>query len=315
MAFTTGTATSYTDLLDKVRVFALANGWTANNWVAGTTLQLQGPGTGANRNVFVNIYTYSDAPNGIYSWRVKAATAYISGAAEGLNSGELPDTVYLNLWNNSIEYWLSVNDRRIALVARVSTSYVSMYAGAFLPFCFPSQYPNPLVVMGDFGRPAIWSHLSSARRMCVDPGLLSSPTACSAYVRTPEGTWQKIYNQMDSNLSQKGPTAGGGVKIWPYAADSLYKYYPGYDSWAPGNSGTPHCFANFVTTRQGERFVMPCMIIPDNMSPYGVLDGMYATHGHNLSSEQQITSGARTFTAFQNITRTTPSDFFLFENS
>lgn len=37
MAYETGTATGATDLLDKLRLFAIAQGWTVNRWVAWTS--------------------------------------------------------------------------------------------------------------------------------------------------------------------------------------------------------------------------------------------------------------------------------------
>ena len=37
MAYETGTATGATDLLDKLRLFAIAQGWTVNRWVSWTS--------------------------------------------------------------------------------------------------------------------------------------------------------------------------------------------------------------------------------------------------------------------------------------
>lgn len=60
MAYQTGTATSAVDLLDKVRLFAIANGWTANRWAvlgSGRELCLQ---KGAS---FFNMRAYQNETN------------------------------------------------------------------------------------------------------------------------------------------------------------------------------------------------------------------------------------------------------------
>lgn len=324
MAFTTGTATSYADLLDKLRLYAVAQGWTAHEWVAGTVaggggrLIMEGPGAGAGRRVFVSIRTQADPTNSLYSWRMRGAAGYTAGAPEGGHPGELQQAVFLNLWQNTITYWFYVNDRRIVVVAKTSTAYVSAHLGFFLPWATPEQYPFPLYISGDYFDPIIWSATRSGRRMCVDPGADvtgTSPNKTSGWARDTGGVWTPVVNHDDTVSNDDGFAAGNGgavMKIWPFGA--AFSGSSTYETWNGSSAvSTNGALDAMVPTRQGERFVWPCMIVGNAEPSYGVLDGLNCIPGSGLATEQVITAGAKTFRVFQNIQRSSGNDFFAVE--
>lgn len=321
MATTTGTATSYHDLLDKLRIYLVAQGWTQKAWsapgsiTAVASLQMMAPGSGTGREIYVNIKTQADATSGFYSWRVRGATGYTAGAAEGANPGELQSDVYFNLWQNSITYWFYVSDRRFIVVAKCSTAYISLYAGLFLPFGTPTQYPFPLFIGADYGKQCSWSQVNSARRMFCDPGGdLPSGLDSNAYYRTPGGTWQGIVNHDASANNDYGQSfTTGQARMWPYSGDHFVStnstYYEFGASLAGAASG--RALDNFVTTRQGERWLWPVQIIKADEAPPGVLEGVFCVPGVGMAAEQVITAGGAAHKAFQNISRASGNDFFV----
>lgn len=321
MATTTGSATSYHDLLDKLRLYLVANGWTQLAWTAPgsitaqASLQVQGPGSGSGREIYVNIKTVADVATPYYSWRIRGATGYTSGAGEGLNPGELQDEVYFNLWQNSITYWFYVSDRRFIVVAKCSTAYVSLYAGLFLPFGTPTQYPFPLYIGADYSKPVVWSHTNSGRQMVTNPGAnLGTGKESSAYYRDQNGIWTAVYNNRYGTSNDQGiGSSDAGARMWPYQPDMNNDPGTAYTSFGSSslNTGGGRAFDAFVATRQGERPTWPCMIIRGDQSPPGVLDGLLAVPGGGMASEQTLTVGDDTYRAFQNIQRSSGNDFFL----
>lgn len=324
MAFTTGTATDYVDLLDKLRLYLVAQGWTQLEWVAGTVaggggkLAIRGPGAGVDKRVFVNIATYADPVNLHYCWRMRGAVDYTAGLPEGGQPGEQNIPSYFSLWQNPIDYWFYVNDRRFIVVAKMSVVYTSMYAGFFLPFAIPDQYPFPLYIAGDYWTPAPYNETSSAHRFFADPG--GSGSSGNAHARTSDGYWLQIRNHDDSasndNQASYITLRGSGMGfMWPFTAgDSSSSSSYITAGVNDGGQTSGGMFDNMVPTRQGEYAMFPLALILSLDPPLGVLDGAYAVPGIGLVTEQALAVGARNFTLFQNITRNSGNDFIALES-
>ena len=327
MSFTSGTATDHNDLLDLLRLYLVAEGWTELAWTAGatvldpSTLHVRGPGAGAGKQVFVSIETSGDDVVPFYSWDMRSAVDYDGTLEWGGQLGQSPP-VYLNLWDGPIDYWFFVNDRRFVVVAKCSTNYMSAHAGFFLPWGTPAQYPFPLYLAADYTEPAPFSLANSARRMCVDPGApASNGMSSAAYARTATGVWYPIINHIASarNNAPEGADKGARGFLWPYHAGTQYSqplnqaHYPIY--WTGGDDAADFAWAfeSLVPTQQDERPLMPAMIGMTDQSPLGVLDGVYAVGGQGLATEQLITIAARDFRVFQNIARNSGDDFFCVE--
>lgn len=331
MAFTTGTATGHYDLLNKLRQFLVnQTNWVVLRWTddagatangRGSLLNLRGPGAGVGRNVFLNISTVNNDTTPSNGWQISGAINYSGNVQWGNQPGESPQP-YFNLWTGAINYWFYVNDRRIVVIAQISTTFVSMYGGFFLPWGTPAQYPTPLYVGGDWWAPCNWSLQNSGRRMCCDPGGDFASQKSAAWVKDPVGLWRPVCNQNYDNSSNDAGTnitSGAFAYLWPWtvgrdqysnAIDTFYK-------WGSTNLGATSggCLDSLVTTRQGERFIWPNQIVGSDITPFGTLDGIYATFGAGLSTTAPVTSGGKSFLAFQNIHRNSGNDFFLMEQA
>lgn len=311
MAFTTGTATDYHDLLDKLRLYAVAQGWTQLRWTApgsmtaNAELILRGPGAGPDRQVFLIFRSESDFTNGYYGWQLRGATDFDTGLPYSSQPGVSPQT-YFNLWQNTITYWFYVNDRRIIVVAKTNTSYQSMYAGFFLPFALPTEYPFPLCVIGNYNTLNIYSLNNAGNRMFIDPG-----EEAGQFRRRSSGIWRPISNNSNSSNTQYDVHtnyADGEAIIWPL------RTVKGDPSGSTVDWNQKNGFAKMRPNANNEYPLYQCHLIDvDGYDWVGALDGAYATPGFNRTTEQAVTHGGRTFRYFQSGFRSTSKDFFAIE--
>lgn len=323
MAFTSGTATDYLDLLDELQTFLAAEGWTVHDYVSGSAgkLRVEGPGTGSGRRVFVNIYPNVDAPASIYSWRVRGAINYSSGALEGMNLGEMDRPVYFNLWNAALNYWFYVTDRRFVVVVQCGTVFMSLHAGFFLPWASPAQYPFPLLIAADNSDPVVYNLENARRRMFCDPG--GTATEPSAWLRHPSGAWIAVRNQGPSNAANQGiqqneNTPQMTAMVWPWnvgGGNNSYISTQNYKSFSPPNSATNDggALAAARQTRQNEYGAMIAQIYQRRGPMLGAIEGVFCPFGTQLTSGQTLTQGGRTLRAFQSIHRVTGNNFFAIE--
>lgn len=150
---------SYTDnstklahhaFIDRIHALATANGWTALRYVTSgdnPEVILSGPGTTDYQDVYVGFRAYQDAGADYYNITVAGFTGYLAGETFLNQPGGTFSGVPMH--NTRIDYWLSVNNIRIAFAAKVGTPvYESGYAGLILPYATPGQFPYPLAVGG-----------------------------------------------------------------------------------------------------------------------------------------------------------------------
>ncbi len=244
-------------------------------------LYMNGPGP-STPNVQVNIRTGADVAAGKYWWEIRGALLYDSGQDFDNQPGISPPS-YMLMWNSSIPYWLSVSDRRIVLTTKSSTRYFSLYAGFFLPYATPVEYPYPMYIAGTLGTtPPIYTTTLSTIRSAFDPSQVH------AYVREPGGTWIEVENHGagsggDDNYLLHN---GGTYFMWPYYAGgtntSTATYLKNLE-FRPGPAGPADAL-----------IIMPLEILGDaeDNASLGVLDGAVYVPGFGSSAEQTFTLGA-----------------------
>jgi len=311
MAYTTGTATDYHDLMDKLRLWLTGTvGWTQLRWTAPASitdtaeLWVRGPGAGTDRQVFVGLQSYADAANGYYCWDVAGSTNFDSGLSFALQSKN--PSIYFCLWQNSIDYWFYANDRRFIVIAKIGTSYLSMYAGFFLPFALPSEHPFPLYVGATYYIPKAYNYTSSGFRSFADPG------DNAAFILRRAGTWVPVGNQENDTSVAYSPSKSrstGYAMTWPFKVPASWYTTTTQWSWL-GN------FYNWRPNVNGEVPLFQVHILDSALRDMaGALDGVFAIPAFNRTSEQTVTYSTRTFRLFQNVSRTTGRDFFAVEEN
>jgi len=141
-------------MLAEIKDFCEDNGWSILRYdtsAANRELIMSAPGyTGPDGDVpgFVGVRTYQSVASDYYNLCAASFTGYVSG-----NSFDTQPGVYLSgvpAHNQRIDYWMTINDRRLALAMKVGTPvYESAYLGYPLtPYFTPRQFPYPIVCGG-----------------------------------------------------------------------------------------------------------------------------------------------------------------------
>lgn len=128
MAYENATASSFTDLFDKLAIFAAANGWTKNEPAGLTSDRV----FFSKNNVFVSFRWVTVSPTAVAIYQ---ATGYTSGPAPGSQAndsgnGYVPGTFtdanvktsrYVPMTNAAMTYWFFENDASPAYIHIVVT--------------------------------------------------------------------------------------------------------------------------------------------------------------------------------------------------
>lgn len=308
MAFTTGTATDYHDMLTDLKDYLVLQGWTLNNWTAPGSLtahaqlDVTGPGIMGGQSPSISIYSDNVPATNSYGWQISAYPAYNGALAFGNQESNSPLPFFL-LWANTIDYWFYVNDWRFIVVAKIGTYYLSMYAGFFLPYALPSEYHFPYYIGASYASLATYNTDTSGLRSFCDPG-----HGAAFYLRMDGADWGYITNHGNYANQTDGP-AGNGSRgtIWPwrnptceYDNSTVEIFWSWLDEMRPlANGNIPMIQAHIIDA--GDDTVA------------GVLDGVYGITGFGRASEQVIVAGAQDYRIFQNINRANNRHFFTIE--
>ncbi|NJB66433.1 hypothetical protein GGQ74_000073 [Desulfobaculum xiamenense] len=295
MAYTTGEATSYKDLLVTLKDFAVASGWTCLRHAQGTgdepdELILRSSGTGAEQ-VFVGMATEANSAGG-RNWRLQGFTGFSPELTFDAQPGAYGDPAHcprLCLLDAGLRYWLFVSARRIIVVAKASTTYQIGYLGLILPYGPPSSLPYPLLVGGCGCMPdAVWSAQTDSNT----PFYNASFSAPTVYAR-PDfssgllllGQWRNILHRW-KRASDSSWTEDRTLGLWPWSLPAASSYY-----------------ATFATLRgnlDGSLPLLPAILCAGapNRNLYGELDGMRAVPGYGVAAEDTITTPDGTYIVF-----------------
>jgi hypothetical protein len=291
-----GTAFVATDAF----TFAVCPPWTSLRRTAGVEMIWKAPGNGGLDQIIVGAKVFSDVGGDYYNWRLGGFSAFNSGAVFNQQAGYVggagqsrPSPV-LTLWNSTIPYWIIANGRRVILIAKVSTVYVTAYLGLINTYMAPGAFPYPLVVGGNLAfsiEPAVgspswrWSYTGAEMRNFPIPFATSmtSDFQSSLMLRLAAGAWRGF------DIAN-GEAALG--QVWPYTyADQGTNY-----DWRPNLDGSYP--------------LLPVVLADPAPNIYGELDGVYATTGFSQGSENTITIGGIHYLVVQNVFRNTKADFF-----
>lgn len=293
MAVEIDTATDHTDLYNKLREF-LERGITTPggpDWellredLINNRALYRAPGLTSTEDIYIGISLHESVATDTFAiglWMFRDFNP-------GLGDLEQPGTntvVYLPVWNDDMSYWFVANGQRLIVVAKVSTTYQSMYAGKFLPWGTPGEYPQPFYYGAPVGASTTrWSTINEGNRNFWDPG-------DNAYMLMPgAGSWRHVQNFDEVGSSETA--VSGSNYVWPFCAQSL-------DSTLRDN------YRELRENVDGTYPLWPltlCGTDPDR-DIWGDLDGVFAVSGFNNASENTITVGGDTYLVVQNMFRT-----------
>lgn len=145
-----GTLAHY-KMLEKIRDVAVASGyWEVMRYddtIANRQLILKGEGYTGTEEIYIGVRTYQNAGADYYNLCVATFTGYVPSNTFDTQPGVRLSGVPAH--NQRIDYWLTVNQQRIACCMKVGTPvYEHFYIGKFFPYARPSQFPYPIVCGG-----------------------------------------------------------------------------------------------------------------------------------------------------------------------
>ncbi|WP_337238774.1 hypothetical protein [Vibrio cholerae] len=161
MAWETGTAAGYRDLLAKLKIFTSANGWKVERFVQGSAnladheqtdeLFISSPGKSNQEMIVLGFKTEFSKEGDRYNWKLTTGTRY-SPVATYENQPVFSGTEkmqYLYLWQNSITYWFIVNAARVIVVAQISGTTHAIYMGKLQSYCSLGHWPKQVGCYGE----------------------------------------------------------------------------------------------------------------------------------------------------------------------
>ncbi len=256
---------------------AIGRAWTVLRYVnpiditQNRELILQGSGLSGTEQIFIGLRAYQSTTADYYNLSVAGFTGYVPANAFTAQPGYFESGVPAH--NLRVDYWLAVNGQRLILAMKVGTPvYESAYAGKFLPYGTPGQYPYPLVAGGMLvGVPAT---------------RFSDPTH-SDYIK---GNRQNL-----GMLFVDG--AWHNPESWPWDNGVL----AGVD---PTNITTPQ-----LRDTGGNYPLLPA-ILTDGANVYGELDGVYYISGFNNVVESTLSINGTPHVVIQDVGRTSFTDYY-----
>lgn len=298
MSVEIGTATNYIDLMVKLKTFLTTDTTLVGlgqNWVClhdnGIEQYYKAPGLSTTEEIYTAVRTYEDVPNDLYNVEVVAYLGYIPGNSWEAQPGwaSAKDS-FFPLWNNSIPYWFIANGQRVIVIAKVNTTYQSMYMGKFLPYATPNQYTYPVFWGGMTGLRSHKYSESSSTGFQFFPRSISN----SAHLYTPDGSIISSANNA----------------VVP--AEASFVIYPFSDTY---NTTTSH-LSKLAPFDNGDVVLIPASICRGVQTPsqnvqanYGELDGVFYISGFGQSSESIITIDTVNYMVVQNGSRVAVNDF------
>ena len=306
MAWTTGTASNYRDLYDRLVTFlttdaalvAAGQQWTVLRNTSDSSNQeliIKAPGLSAADNIYCGLRTSENAPSGYWLWDLQGFIGYNGANTFANQPGAIPGSWIprLALWNQPIPYWFVANGRRVVVVAKVSTVYEAAYLGFVLPYATPGQYPYPLLVGGSMTgeRGYLYSNTSSNHRHFTDPGETQQNNAYTAcMLRAPGGDWRAYQNAYNPSSEQR---YDGPRQVWPKNVRNMVEERQALDG----------------------SYVLTPLMLSDYSSAadhnlVGELDGCYHVSGFGNAAENLVTVAGVDHLVVQNVYRTAQREYW-----
>ena len=327
MAYETGTATSYADLLAKLRTFLTTNAslstagqlWEVIGGVASGTpvdndyVSLRGPGLSGDDDVFVSIRLRATPASNYYNWEIYGHTSYNPSLPGVDQPGNPPAPVSLLLTNSSIVYWFLASGRHFKVVTRISGRYDASYAGLALPDHTPLDWSLPFFIAGSSYKVTdggatddSWAHTNFWQPNSETNAQGSIGTA---YLLNPGGAWRAVRNNAGSAISAESSPSNG-----PIVSPSHGALWPRNVRRCLDGSAWLHrlnlCqIGDGAGVRSGGAVEYGA---PDGGNWYGSLDGVFYTPAFGASAEEIVTIGGVDYLLIPNIARTGDGMFAAF---
>lgn len=314
MAFQTGFADDHIELLATAKTFIEANGGTTLRYditpPETAELIVSLPGSGTDQIIF-GMRCFTDVVFDIFAWELQGFTGFNNTLSFHEQPGAIPSywpCLPLNQNDppdpNTIEYWFTINTRRLTVTAKIGSTYQQAYLGFILPYGIPEQWPYPMLVGGStffeqnpFSPNANKPYRFSVTDWRVAPYWLNKiddNNKGQACLREPGGTYRRF---MEQNFSNFVPDEhfGKWTGTWPYI-ETVSDDYEGFKNMRP--------------TIDGKYTLQPVIFIDgQTTNVYGELDGLKHVTGFSNAPENIIDVATQDWLALPAVFRNGQDEF------
>jgi len=304
MAYTTGTCTGHIALLDALKTFLEAQGWTTKRYTTGDVYEYiaMGPGLIGADEIYIGIQTHTDADKQYYNWKLRGYTGYSSLLDFSSQPGALTESYTTNiptllLTNGTIQYWFVVDSRRVIVIAKCGTSYECAYLGLILPYAPESQLPYQLFIGG-----SCTTYRRSYTAQEYDHFSFWNPQANVDHAypcyMLCGGTWQPVVNRQANGEG----TSKTSLNIHPYCGSPFVEE-------TAYSSVNKLWFLGIRENIDGSYPLFPCRVHSGYQCTtrgiYGELAGVYAIPKWENIAEDIVTIDSVDYLVIQSAYRTT----------
>jgi hypothetical protein len=224
MAYTSGTATDYKDLMARLATYVGSHGWAVIEQTS-SSLYLCGEGLAALDQIYCGIDAFENTGSGFYNWELAGSFGYRAGRTVSnhpMSSG--PNKCFAYLWDTSIPYWFVVNGRRIIVVAKIGTTYQTIHLGLLTVPGTDAQYSYPLLIGGS-GNTRAQAYSDSTSLNSAFWGINNTGNSYgNGMLCLPGGKWQAVEHNSGSYDGRIG-VASENLGLAPYMLSSIDDIY------------------------------------------------------------------------------------------
>ncbi|UGL62745.1 tail fiber protein [Xanthomonas phage FMYAK-P1] len=276
-------------------------------------LVVKGPGLAGDEEIFAAFRTSYNTGTGEYFMMVQGLTGYLPNEQSphrqpGLHPSGWP---VVPLWGASMPFWFVGSGRRVVFVFKVSTVFEAGYAGFFLPYASPQQYPYPLAIGGSMSPRSDsyrYDFVSAAHSAFPMPGSYTSTSgsevaafSTTLNVMLPDGSWFDLHNR---------PSSGGQSESYSRWSSSPGSVLP--HGMFDGNNSSSSAGYGIRENVGGGFTVLPSTLFQRQPSGrfLGELDGCFQISGFQNGSENTGTIEGEDYVVFQNTYRTDVREYW-----
>lgn len=322
----TGTATDDQDLFAKLITFlttdtdlvAAGEEWT-EVWdhASGDEdgIVLEGPGLSGTDQIYVGLRLNRNVPADEYNIEARGMTGFSASAVELEDHVNVsPDPAYSFVDSGTMTYWFIASGRHFVVITKITTVFEALYAGWFLPFGTPTEYPYPMFIGGSAGTyysgdpdsPSSWRDDVSGHTQFPWPSADDSGPdywGPMAFLLDPAGNWITLSNTGSAREGTVGPVYTKGYKNF---ADNQANFLDAYEG-----------FLQMTECYGGDHMIWPMTLheTSPGSQTYGILDGCFKCQGVGMGAEDEITVGGVDHLVVQNTHRTDLFDYWCVELS
>jgi hypothetical protein len=249
----------------------------AGDQTAEREMILQGNGYTGDEEIFVGFRTNHLESADYYNMTAAIFTGYVPSADFLLQPG-VAEVGFCG-HNLRLDYWLLANGQRITGALKIATPvYEHFYAGKFLPYANPGQYPYPVVVSGSLAAQSTTRFSDTARTMGI------RGTTAAIKMRFIDGTMKNPYCAPWCQFGT-GPILRDTEGVWPLVPVVMM--------------GGPTSVTNTVSSKVSDI--------------YGELEGVAQITGFNNVVENTVMEGSQEWVVIQDLYRTGFHDYYALE--